>query len=188
MERDGRCTAAAVDVEPAARDRSVTGRPLPCPRRRASRPITPDAATCAGCAPPRVMRDTVPGARVCPNASQRGWGDEGREVPEEGEGGGGSGTQKFVYQKWPDKSFPIANFRFFPLSSLWSGGGGVQGGGYPPPTPTVTRDGGPGPSVAPRYAGGAGGVRALYICIQLYIDELSPANPLIPSIALASRT
>ena len=28
-----------------------------------------------------------------------------------------------------------------------------------------------------------------YICIiQLYIDELSPANPLIPSIALASRT
>ena len=36
--------------------------------------------------------------------------------------------------------------------------------------------------------GGAGGVRAFYICIQLYIDELSPANPLIPSIALASRT
>ena len=36
--------------------------------------------------------------------------------------------------------------------------------------------------------GGRGGVRALYICIQLYIDELSPANPLIPSIALASRT
>ena len=36
--------------------------------------------------------------------------------------------------------------------------------------------------------GVAGGVRALYICIQLYIDELSPANPLIPSIALASRT
>ena len=36
--------------------------------------------------------------------------------------------------------------------------------------------------------GGAGGVRALYICIQLYIDELSPANLLIPSIALVSRT
>ena len=36
--------------------------------------------------------------------------------------------------------------------------------------------------------GGAGGVRALCICIQLYIDELSPANPLNPSIALASRT
>ena len=43
-------------------------------------------------------------------------------------------------------------------------------------------------TVAPRYAGGGGGVRALYICIQLYIDELSPANPLFPSIALASRT
>ena len=28
----------------------------------------------------------------------------------------------------------------------------------------------------------------LRLCIQLYIDELSPANPLIPSIALASRT
>ena len=27
---------------------------------------------------------------------------------------------------------------------------------------------------------GGRGVRALYICIQLYIDELSPANPLIP--------
>ena len=52
-----------------------------------------------------------------------------------------------------------------------------------------TQDRGPGPSVAPRYAGGGGGGgRALYICIQLYIDELSPANPLIPSIALASRT
>ena len=36
--------------------------------------------------------------------------------------------------------------------------------------------------------GGAGGVRALYVCIQLNLDELSPTNPLIPSIALASRT
>ena len=36
--------------------------------------------------------------------------------------------------------------------------------------------------------GAGGGVRALYICAQLYIDELSPTNPLIPSIALASRT
>ena len=41
-----------------------------------------------------------------------------------------------------------------------------------------------------RWGGGgaAGGVRALYICIQLYIDELSPTNPLIPSSVLASRT
>ena len=36
--------------------------------------------------------------------------------------------------------------------------------------------------------GGGRGVRALYICIQMYIDELSPTNPLVPSIALASRT
>ena len=36
--------------------------------------------------------------------------------------------------------------------------------------------------------GAGGGVRALYVCIQLHTDELSPANPLIPSIALASRT
>ena len=35
---------------------------------------------------------------------------------------------------------------------------------------------------------GGRGVRALYICVRMYIDELSPANPLIPSIALASRT
>ena len=34
--------------------------------------------------------------------------------PTEGQGGGGgvggSGTQKFVYQRWPDKIFPIVNF------------------------------------------------------------------------------
>ena len=35
---------------------------------------------------------------------------------------------------------------------------------------------------------GGAGVRALYICMQMYIDELSPTNPLFPSIALASRT
>ena len=38
-----------------------------------------------------------------------------------------------------------------------------------------------------RWGGGAGGVRVLYICIQLYTDELSPTNPLIPSITLAPR-
>ena len=71
---------------------------------------------------------------------------------------------------------------------------GADGGAHSPrsgqgrSSEDPTWDGGPGPSVAPRYAGGAGGVRALYICIQLYIDELSPANPLIPTIALASRT
>ena len=30
----------------------------------------------------------------------------------EGEEGGGSGTQKLVYQKWPDKIFPTVNFVF----------------------------------------------------------------------------
>ena len=30
------------------------------------------------------------------------------------EGEGGAGTQKCVYQKWPDQIFHIANFFFFP--------------------------------------------------------------------------
>ena len=34
----------------------------------------------------------------------------GRELLEGEEGGGGSGTQKFVYQKWPDQIFPMVNF------------------------------------------------------------------------------
>ena len=38
--------------------------------------------------------------------------------------GGGSGTQKTVYPKWPDQIFPMVNFAFFPRWSLWSGGGG----------------------------------------------------------------
>ena len=49
--------------------------------------------------------------------------------------GGGSGTQKFVYQKWPDKIFPVANF-VFPHNGhfgLGGGGEGVQRGGDPPP-------------------------------------------------------
>ena len=66
-------------------------------------------------------------------------------------GEGGSGTQKFVYQKSHDKTFPIANCVFpFGLGgggrhkalvvgsvSLWrgvlGGGGSVQRGGGPPP-------------------------------------------------------
>ena len=85
-----------------------------------------------------------------------------------------------------------------------SGGGGAQ-----PPTAAPAPAGADGGAHSPRSGqgrrshigrrprsfrraairwGGWGGVRALYICIQLYIDELSPANPPIPSIALASRT
>ena len=50
----------------------------------------------------------------------------------EGGGVGGSRTQKFVYQKWPNKIFPIVNSVFPPRWSLWSGEGGGSGGGYPP--------------------------------------------------------
>ena len=38
----------------------------------------------------------------------RTWGSIGRGG--RGGGEGGSGTQKFVYQKWPDKSFPFVKF------------------------------------------------------------------------------
>ena len=46
------------------------------------------------------------------------------------EGGGGSGTQKCVYQKWPDQLFPIVNC-VFPHDGHFGlgGGGGIQGGG-----------------------------------------------------------
>ena len=44
---------------------------------------------------------------------EEGWG---------GLGWGLSGTQKFVFQKWPDQIFPMAEF-VFTLWSLWSGGG-----------------------------------------------------------------
>ena len=58
------------------------------------------------------------------------------------EEGGGSGTQKFVYQKWPNQISPTVNFCFFPQWSLWSGGGGVPSSNaigpfqYPPPPPS----------------------------------------------------
>ena len=45
--------------------------------------------------------------------------------------GGGSGTQKSVYQKWPDKISPTINFRIsvFPamVTLVWRGGGGPGG-------------------------------------------------------------
>ena len=48
--------------------------------------------------------------------------------------GGGSGTQKFVYQKWPKSDFPDGEFHFVPRWSLWSrvGGGGLRVGGSTP--------------------------------------------------------
>ena len=46
-----------------------------------------------------------------------------REVLQGGGGGeGGSGPQKFVSQKWPNKIFPFINFV---VSREGSGGGGV---------------------------------------------------------------
>ena len=56
-----------------------------------------------------------------------------REALEGGEGGRGrSGTQKFVYQKWPDQIFPIVNFVFSRDGHFGLEGGGSGGGGYPP--------------------------------------------------------
>ena len=59
-------------------------------------------------------------ATACP-----GGGSRHRPIRLEGGGGGegGFGTQTFVYQKWPDKTFPIVNFIFF-FDGHWSGGGG----------------------------------------------------------------
>ena len=69
------------------------------------------------------------GAPPLPQTTARGTGGGGlgSEASEGGEGG--SGTQKCVYQKWPD--FPNGGFRFFSRWSLWFGAGG--GGGLPPP-------------------------------------------------------
>ena len=53
---------------------------------------------------------------------------EGLEGGERGEGGG-SGTQKFVYQKWPDQIFPFVNFVF-----SHDGHFGLEGGGGVPPS------------------------------------------------------
>ena len=48
------------------------------------------------------------------------------------EGGGGSGTQKFVYQKRPDKIFPIVNFSHHRHFGLEGRGGGGFPEGAPP--------------------------------------------------------
>ena len=64
-----------------------------------------------------------------------GKGDGGRGVLERG-GGGGSGTQKLVYQKWPDQISPFVDF-----VSSHGGPFGLQGGGGPGDgglTPCVT--------------------------------------------------
>ena len=44
------------------------------------------------------------------------------------EEGGGVGTQTFVYQKWPDKIFPMVNFVFSHDGQFGLGGGGLARG------------------------------------------------------------
>ena len=43
---------------------------------------------------------------------------------------GGTGGSRFVYQKWPDKIFPVGIFVFF-----HNGHFGLEGGGGPAPPP-----------------------------------------------------
>ena len=46
-------------------------------------------------------------------------------------GGGGSGTQNFVYDKWPDQIFPMVHFGFATMVTLvWRGRVPGGGGGY----------------------------------------------------------
>ena len=73
--------------------------------------------------------DTVPAvfATVCCGTFMFCW-EKGEGVLEKG---GGSGTQNFVYQKWPHKIFPTVN-SVFPTMVTWvwrRGGGGSRGGG-----------------------------------------------------------
>ena len=65
----------------------------------------------------RVFRESAP--------PPPGGGDQKGEW-----GGGWSGTQKFMYQRWPDKMFPIANFVCPHDDPFGLGGRGFRGG-YP---------------------------------------------------------
>ena len=66
---------------------------------------------------------TVPSTRPFPNPRRKG----------------GSGPQKFVYQKWPEKILPIVNLGFPPIPRGGPFGvcvgGGVSRGCPPPPRP-----------------------------------------------------
>ena len=85
-----------------------------------SRPV-PNAAALAWKARGVTVRGTASGSHSqategVGGLSTGGGGGGGliREVSEGGQGAGrgGSGTQKFVYGKWPDKVVPIVNFAF----------------------------------------------------------------------------
>ena len=51
------------------------------------------------------------------------------------ERGGGSGTQRRVYQNWPDQIFPMGNVGFSHFGHLGLGGGVHGGAPSPPPLP-----------------------------------------------------
>ena len=67
---------------------------------------------------PRVLVVVVSGGHIF----------DPREVLEGGEKGGLSDA-KVCAPKMARQDFPYCKFRFFPLSSFWSGGGGSMGGG-----------------------------------------------------------
>ena len=72
----------------------------------------------------------------------------GREILEKGEG---TWTQKYVYQKWPEKIFPMANFVFSHDGHFGlQGWGGVQGM-VPPSPPMVYGHWVTGPGLKGRY-------------------------------------
>ena len=61
------------------------------------------------------------------------WRSRRRKSRRGGGGGGAPGTQKFVYQKWPNQIFPMVHI-FFPHDGHFGlEGGGVRGGGVDPP-------------------------------------------------------
>ena len=69
--------------------------------------------------------DLFPGAAGRPQPSRP---DAARLTLEEKGGGGGSGTQKFVHQKWADQIFPTVNFVISHDGHFGSGGGGGSRG------------------------------------------------------------
>ena len=63
-------------------------------------------------------------SRLLPNAPPTQALGRANSRREEGVGGVGSGTQRFVYQKWPDQISPFVNFVFSHDGHLGLGGGG----------------------------------------------------------------
>ena len=97
-----------------------------------------------------------------------GWG---RDVLERG---GGSGTQNFVYQKWPNQLFPTVNFGFSHEGPFGLGGGG--GRGVPPPAVVVVSRSNTSLASAP-LPWPAGTCRRRYISLLLQLrDQVAHAD------------